>query len=556
MALFPREPDRASPATILPASVLGPWLPLSCILLVSLALLAAGIKRDLPFTPEIDEPHFVEPAVNIAATGDLNPREFENPGSTVIYPLAGIYHVWNAVAHDGTLFRSDPGLRATVESNPSEFYLLGRLLTISYAVMTVPLIFLIGRRAFGERVGLIGSGLFVLYPLAVTHAQMVRTDSAATFFGMLGVWMCLRLYDRPTTGNQILAGFAIGLAIASRYFMVALIPVLLAVGGMILWRQISQADKLKATWVGIGAGVLAVAVGFAVTTPYFFLDFTAAWQEVTFQAGHSNHLGADGLSPPENFLWYLTRAIPLSITWPEAILAASGVALVVWRRRFKQILLVLFTVVFLVGISRAPLHWQRWIIQILPILALLVAYAIAEVAGWLARRLQAKMVLQLAILVLAGLAVAAWPGYKVMLQDIQQARPSTRILAREWIFANVPVGSRLAQEWYTAPSLGDAHLDVLAMPSLGGRGLGEYRREGFEYLVVSSWTYDRYLAEPQRYEGQALFYRSLFEEGDILQWFRPSNTRGGPEIRIYRLATATAPEVQPPDRGPRQALGP
>jgi asparagine N-glycosylation enzyme membrane subunit Stt3 len=373
---------------------------------------------------------------------------------------------------------------------------------------------------------------------------------------MLGVWMCLRLYDRPTTGNQILAGFAIGLAIASRYFMVALIPVLLAVGGMILWRQISQADKLKATWVGIGAGVLAVAVGFAVTTPYFFLDFTTAWQEVTYQAGHSNHLGADGLSPPENFLWYLTRAIPLSITWPEAILAASGVALAVWRRRFNQILLVLFTVVFLVGISRAPLHWQRWIIQILPLFALFAAYGLNAVIERLSAHLSLRPSAQRGLVLLAVVLLAASPAYELVLQDIRQATPSTRILAREWIFANVPVGSRLAQEWYTAPSLGDAHLDVLAVHSLGGRGLGDYRRGGFEYLVVSSWMYDRYLAEPQRYGGQALFYRSLFEEGDLLQRFRPSNTRGGPEIRIYRLATATAPEAQPPDGGPRQALGP
>src|SRR3990172_10930645 len=144
---------------------------LLCIVGGALTLHLLGIQRDLPFTPEFDEPLFVQRAVQIASTGDLNPGHFGNPGSTVFYPLAGIYHGWNAVAHDGALFRPDPDLEATFESSGSEFYLLGRLLTVLYAAMTVPLVYLIGRRLFGERAGLIGCGVFVLYPIAVTHAQ-------------------------------------------------------------------------------------------------------------------------------------------------------------------------------------------------------------------------------------------------------------------------------------------------------------------------------------------------------------------------------------------------
>jgi hypothetical protein len=39
--------------------------------------------------------------VHIAATGDPNPGWFNHPGSTVIYPLAGLFHVWDVVAHQG-----------------------------------------------------------------------------------------------------------------------------------------------------------------------------------------------------------------------------------------------------------------------------------------------------------------------------------------------------------------------------------------------------------------------------------------------------------------------
>ena len=49
-----------------------------------------ALRRFLP-VPEIDEPFFVRPAVQFAGTGDPNPGWFGHPGSTVIYPLAGLF---------------------------------------------------------------------------------------------------------------------------------------------------------------------------------------------------------------------------------------------------------------------------------------------------------------------------------------------------------------------------------------------------------------------------------------------------------------------------------
>ena len=523
-------------------NILHCWLPLGCIILVAFGVLVAGVKRDLPFTPELGEPNFVHRALNIAATADLNPHWFGHPSSTVIYPLAGIYRLQHAAVG------GDAGLRAAFKSDSEDFYLMGRFLVIFYAVAAIPFVYLVGRRAFGGRVALIGAALSAFYPIAVSLAQQVRSDSAAVFFGALALWLCLRVYDRPTVPNQLWAGLAIGLAISSRYFMVALVPVLLAASILALSRDVSQGRAIVRASLAAGAGLVMVAVTFAATTPFFFLDFKAAWASVSLEA-RSTHLGADGLSPPENVLWYLRVAIPSVITWPQAALMAVGVGLVLLRRRPEQLLLLGFAVIFLAGISASALHLKRWIIPMLPVLALLVAYAITEIAGWLGGRLRASMVPQLAV-VLAVAAVAAWPGYQVVLQDIRHVRDSTRILAREWILENIPAGSRLAEEWYTAPSLGGSQIDVYATPSLGGRSLDEYRQEGYQYLVVSSSLYDRFFAEPERYPEPVAFYRELFAEANLLQRFVPSSTRGGTEIRIYGLdsaETTTPSGVEPPD---------
>jgi hypothetical protein len=104
-----------------------------------------GIRRNLPYEPEADEDIFVERTVNMLASGNLNPGWFGNPGSTIFYPLAGIIHAWHVIANGATLFQADPDLAALFDRNIYPFYLLGRLLTVLYGVLSLPLVYLLGR---------------------------------------------------------------------------------------------------------------------------------------------------------------------------------------------------------------------------------------------------------------------------------------------------------------------------------------------------------------------------------------------------------------------------
>jgi hypothetical protein len=120
---------------------------------------------------------------------------------------------------------------------------------------------------------LIGVALFVFYPLAAAHFQVARTDSSAVFWGMVSLWRIYALWDGSSMKNQLLAGVAIGLSISSRYFMVALAPLLLVVEFSLI-RQVH--GRSKSAWLEAGAGLLAVALAFSLTSPYLFLDFNTA----------------------------------------------------------------------------------------------------------------------------------------------------------------------------------------------------------------------------------------------------------------------------------------
>lgn len=504
------------------------------ILLTAVAIGFAGIKKNLPFTQESDESIFVGRAVEMVSTGDLNPHWFGNPGSTVIYPLAAAYGVWHAVTDGGNIIPPDGDIRANFEADSDDYYYIGRSLTILYFVGTVLLTYLVGRRVLSTAAGL-AAALFIAASVPfVEHAQIVRTDSAGAFFGMLGLFFILQVEEKPTAPNRILAGGAIGLAVSSRYFLVALIPVLAAAELIVLLRRRSHQTAISVNDLAYPLiGPIAAFAAFVISTPYFFPDFDTARENIQNEA-RSTHLGADGLSRPENFIWYFRSAIPDAITPPVAILALAGTIIALVRRNVALLLCIAYGLIFIVGTSYSRLHWQRWIIPVLPVAGILAAYAMQETVSGISRRLRLPASAVPAATVLAIALLLVWPAASTALHDVRDARPSTRLLAREWIIDNLPAGARVTGEWYTAPLTGTSFHYSMPFSLFQSNTLDTYKTEGVQYVVASSDIYDRYYAEPELYATIVERYDVLFAE-ELIQEFRPGITRGGPTIRIYEL---------------------
>lgn len=503
-------------------------LALGVLAAIALAVHAWGLRRDLPYTPETDEPFLVEPALRIAWSGDWNPRWFGYPGSTVIYPLALGYRVAHVVRDGGSFRGESPMLRLRILATPGAYYLPARWLSVGYAVVAIVLVAVIGTMAAGSLVGA-ASALFALAcPLAIDMARQVRSDSAATCFGLLCLALLFRLRDRPTLARQLLAGATAGLAIASRYVMAVLVPILLAVDVELAWRRGPH------RWGDMLAGLVAVPLVFCAVTPYLLLDLPTARASLAQAAAwqHGGHLGADGRGPFGNLWWYLTDALPHAATPAHALLAVVGLVVVLRGRESRLLLLVGYAALSLAGMSLATVHWARWTIPILPVLWILAAVGLRTVVERLRPVLGARAV----AIVFAG-AVAALsfaPATRVVAMSQLHAVPSTRIVAREWLLANVPPETRLAQEFYTAPLQG-THFVPEELFALSQQPLAYYRKRRFRYLLVSSAVYERFEAEPERYAEQVAFYRDLAAQATLRQEFTPSATRGGPVIRVYEL---------------------
>ena len=524
--------------------------------ILALTVLAAcltlvGIRKSLPFGAENDEAVFVRASARIASSQNPNPGWFGHPGSTFIYPLALLYAAPSAVFPGRSFLRVDPDLFTGYAPRHAGFYLTARLLAAAYFIAAIPLVYLIGRRSFSDRAALAGAWLFMTAPLAVSYAQIARTDSAATFFGLLALLALLRLSEAPALENAALGGVAVGLAVASRYFMVALVPVLV-LASMEAFRPRRLLRPLR-RWLTVSAALTACAAAFILTTPYLFLDFDTARKHLGLEMART-HLGADGLSPVGNLGWYLLSAFPADLSWPQVAAAALGLVLVARTRHLGPLLLAAFAATFLAAISLSSLHWHRWTIPMIPVLCLFAAHGVDAAVASTSRRFPVPRAAVRPLFVFLILLLSARPLYQLVRHDVQQAGSTTRVRARDWLLRNVAPGTRIAQEEY-GPPLGGTDFDVEERYSLAAnRPLRRYSEEGYRYLIVSSAIYERYLAEPERYQDESQFYAQLFDGGRLLAEFQPpphppilphslardcfcslSQTRGEPTIRIYRL---------------------
>ena len=497
-----------------------------------------ALGRDLPL-PDADEDFFVRPAAAMAATGDLNPHWFGHPGSTVIYPVAALIHTWDAVLHDGPVLGSNPALERRLASNPRPFYLIARLWVIALSVASIPMVFGLGRRAFNRWVGLVAAVVWTVIPYAIHFGRIARTESAATLFGLVALYGCVRAWREPRLRWWVLAGLGVGLAVSSRYFMVTLVPCLVAATVVPLVRDRRRAFVAAGTTLGVAAA------GFLLTTPFALLDLSTVRNDLGAEANLS-HSVAGGLSPAGNLWWYVSEAIPDSLTWPLYVAALLGIVVIVAtfrRRRAYQVMLVAFTGIFLVAISASQWHWQRWTVEILPLLVVFAAVAVHTAAEAIAARAPQTWPTKVVVTAVLALALAAVPLSDLSETNRYDAAASTARQAREWMQEHVASGTRvgLLPDTFNVPprSIPPLGHGITSDDALDPtQPLADYRRAGVEYVAMPSGAAYTYMLSAARHPKQAAFFTDLTCKSRLVAQFPRSDSRFGLGISIYRLDRA------------------
>lgn len=442
------------------------------ILLVATVLRLWGIRWGLPDGQDYASYHPDETVNLVNAVlddGALRPHldiGFYNYGSFYFLlwqVAAAVNHAYGFVRIAGSASIGEADPTTTVAA----LLLVGRLLSAACGVLTVAVLFAVGRRLYSRKAGLVAGAIYAIAPVAVVNAQYATVDATATFLVAATLAPVAALLDRPTLRMAVAAGALAGLAAATRYnTAIVLCAVLVA-----CWspREPWRPAALRAS-VAVGAAIAAFIAG----CPGVVLNWDRFHADVMFEAAKSMAgMGNLFRDTGPGWIYHATVSFRYGLAMPLLLLTAAGIihSLVARERRSAPLLALVIPFYFLM--SMAEVRFLRYILPLVPPLALLTARFVTGSGcepPWRGRATGAAFAaIALMTLFVSGAMSAA------------MARPDPRDLARDYIRRALPAGATIA--FATTP----AYYTPRLLPEFGAPTPGAVRRR-MVLSAESPWT--------------------------------------------------------------------
>jgi YYY domain-containing protein len=481
-----------------------------------------------------------------------------------------------------------PGIPLTMTGYDG-VHLVGRALSGLFDLACVLLVFVLGRRLYSVKVGLLGAALYAFAVLPLQQSHFYTVDTFGTFFALLTFYFAVRVAQGGEAGRRgggwgtyVALGASLGASVACRINLAPLAAIALLAAGIRAWDDFKrmQADSrsgdgrllstlLQATLFRLLVmGLVTIAV-FRVAQPYAFggtnlLDFTFAEKWRDNMRTIRLLMGGDADSPPGHqwanrtpFVFPFVNMAYWGLGLPLGITAWVGWAVATWQvlraltlnKGAAQVRPHILPVAWIGGMFL----WQglqyvqsmRYLLPIYPLLAMMAAWflwwLVEKARSWKleagsskpeGRDRQPASGNQLLATSFYYLAYALLAGVTIftMLWGwgflAIYRRPLSRITASRWIYANVPEGSVVANE----------HWDDALPFSIDGRM--SFKPSGTYYGLASSSDGQMQMYAEDTPEKREQLYRWLDEADYIVQ---SSNRLWGSIPRLpmrYPMSTA------------------
>lgn len=492
-----------------------------------------GIWFGYPLSVHPDEPLIVNAALHMVRTGNLNPHFFEYP-TLFIYLQALLYA---AITFLERLFSPFP----TSAMPEIEFYVCGRVLNVVLSTATIYATYEIGRRVINAWAGLAAACFISASNLHVANSFTITVDSSVALWSSLSALMAVMIY----TGGEkrwyyVASGIFAGFAVASKYTAFpAVLPMIIA--------HLYQARQDR-HWINMNIviGLFAAPCAFLLTTPYALLDSKSFIKAIMLQGHHygTGHPGAESLTN-SSYALYFNYLFTKGFGIVPGILAVTGMSFLLAEDRWKALMLLGFPLFFFLFVGAYKVFFSRNIVATIPFLSLFSGLSIYVIADWCRRRLlpSAGHVWRSAVIFAVGLVLVFISTYSQVVyahQTIQEMTlPDTRWVGLLWIQENLPPGAHIGREHYTPPV--EKYTDKYSVSDMGYFPFAKKKEiiekiRTFDFMVVSSGDYGRFVDHPDIYPSQAQAYENFFAGNELVKEFVPDGkTLGGPTIRIYRI---------------------
>jgi 4-amino-4-deoxy-L-arabinose transferase-like glycosyltransferase len=516
------------------------------IIVLALAVRICGISFGLPYLYHVDEERFAGISLQFLK-GDLNPHFFYVP-SLFTYLVAGIWKIAFLVGKIFGKFQTTAQFIDSFYRDPTTFMILGRMISILLSVGTILLIYLLGKKIYNPKVGLIAALFLIFSPEFNKISHYLNPDGPMVFFLVLSFFFIWRIYQTGKTKFYILAGFAAGLAFATKYGgHVLFIPLFLAH----LFHGLEARKSLKNIFFSIPLVLsgLFFVLAFFMSCPFVLLDFRTFWGHFKWQSAHLYTLGHYGTSAEQPaWLFYLLYGFKENMGKFSQFLVLGGVISGLFKHQKKEFILFSFPLILFLTIGMWKTYATRYLLPTTPFFILIGAYfldfLLAKIRAALSRLrpklsflTERKGILEGAIVLLFLLS----PGLSIAKFDYLLTQPDTRTVAKDWIEANLPPGTKIAYEQYCPPLSPQRYRLYFKPPSLSQVDLEWLSGRRIKYVIISDIIYSRFTRYPKEFPNQANFYKALDEKAILVKTFEPKWDEylvdlHNPTIKIYRLS--------------------
>lgn len=307
--------------------------------------------------------------------------------------------------------------------------------TAVLSAFTILVMYLLGKKLFNKRVGLVTASLTAVNYRHVASSRFSLADAPAALFAGLAILFIINIIQRSTLKNYLLSGVAVGLAFSVKYFVYVLPAFLLAHLYIVLKQKHFLFNK-KFIF-----SFLTIIVVFLAINPYLLFDFKEASWQLTLNAkryGLANPYSSflvfiNGnqayftLVPIRYLLWY-----GLGWTLTFSIIAGYLYALVQYFKKTIFLSAIIFPFLFVFLILSKHAAFVRNYASITPFLLLFPSILITDLS-----KLTKNRNVSFAIIAVLIFVVGFTSFKDSLLSSLYFANEHNLVSAETWINKNL-----------------------------------------------------------------------------------------------------------------------
>lgn len=405
------------------------------IIIVAFVLRVIGLNFGLPdinrFFWETDEAATINIAMGMGS-GDLHPHSFNKP-SLLYYITFFFYVIFYFTGRLSGSFNSPIQFAIYYLNDTYYFYIIARAIVLIFGLLTNYMTYIVGKKAFGEKTGILAAALMAVIPLNITYSMQALTDVPAIFFLLSATYYILLILENNNTKNYVLAGLFSGLAASTKYhagFIYFLIPMFVALESFL---------KKVVNWKGFLYSIFFLMAGFIIGTPYAILDFSTfiVSLKTLFMVKSNVVYHPNWWFEHIKQFWEINNFGPLLL-----ILSFIGIGYAVFKHTREDIAFLIVILIFYSFFSMPNISWSpiHYLLPIIPFLCILIARFINL---WSIKK-TAIFVLPVIFFPIIFLAIKT---------GVTLSRHDTKYYARQWVEKNIPAGSNILMTGLYDPQL-------------------------------------------------------------------------------------------------------